>query len=80
MPPLKYGPHETLSSSDHTLLCICSGHDASEGVMMQGGILEESGAVIRCLKTVDEDMRKRLYSSPRSKDLVMDYDTFFKYY
>lgn len=52
MPPLKYGPHETLSSSEHTPLCIQSGRCTSEGVMTQGGILKESDAVVRCLKTV----------------------------
>ena len=80
MPPLKYGPHETLSSSEHTLLCICSGCCTSEGVMTQGGVLKESDAVVRCLKTVNEDMWKRLHSSPWSKDSVMEYDIFFKYY
>lgn len=43
----------------HTTLCFVFAleHGASEEVMMQGGILE-SGAVIRCLKTLDEDIRK----------------------
>lgn len=43
----------------HTTLCFvfALGTTLQKGVMMQGGILEESGVVIRCLKTVDEDMK-----------------------